>query len=134
MGDQCHWLPVREQEVKTGLQAKENKDAGSWEGNSRLPRFQGANIGAELCLGPSFGARPPHRKSRGRLLCSGSPLLPASLTVSPRVEGANSPLGADAQSSGTQVHDVWPQQSAALVALLFLQLYGNDPITVVNRS
>lgn len=45
IGDQCHWLPVREQEEKTGLQVKENKDARSWEGSPRLLRFQGANIG-----------------------------------------------------------------------------------------
>lgn len=45
MGDQCHWLPVREKEEKTGLQVKENEDTGSWEGSPGLPWFQGANIG-----------------------------------------------------------------------------------------
>lgn len=45
MGDQCHWLPVRQQEGETSLQVRENKDAVSWEGSPGLPRFQGANIG-----------------------------------------------------------------------------------------
>lgn len=47
MGDQCHWLPVREQKGTTRLHIKQNKDAGSWEGSAGLPSFQGI-IGGTL--------------------------------------------------------------------------------------
>lgn len=47
MGDQCHWLPMREQEEKTGLQVKENKNAGSWVGSPGLPRFQEQILGED---------------------------------------------------------------------------------------
>lgn len=45
MGDYCHWLPVRKLEGKTGLQAKENKDASSWEGSPGLTQLTVANTG-----------------------------------------------------------------------------------------
>lgn len=104
---------------ETGLQVKQNKDAGSCEGSAGLPWFQGNTGGTQH----HCWVQDHLTTSAGAISSAQETLFfPVSLKLSPRVEGARTPLstlGTDAQSSW-RLHDVWSHYSAALVVMLFL--------------
>lgn len=131
MGDQCHWLPVRQQEGEASLQVRENEDAGSWKGSPGLPWFQGANIGRNS---------EKHCLVQDHLAVSSGAISSAQETpffpVSRSPQGWREPgllLVQTRRAHGCGYMTYGLTRVLHWWRLLFLQSYGNNPPADVNH-